>query len=66
MGQICDVIEVPEVAFTGDTTADWITNPANADVLRARVLIMEVSLHSRVGTRVHSVRCSPPYRSFPC
>ena len=31
----------PEVAFTGDTTADFITDPANAEVLKARLLIME-------------------------
>ena len=32
---------MPEVAFTGDTTAEFITDPANAEVLKARLLIME-------------------------
>ena len=31
----------PEVAFTGDTTVDFITDPANEEVLRAKLLIME-------------------------
>uniref|UniRef100_A0A803L928 Metallo-beta-lactamase domain-containing protein n=1 Tax=Chenopodium quinoa TaxID=63459 RepID=A0A803L928_CHEQI len=32
----------PEIAFTGDTTADFIVDPANVDVLRAKILVMEV------------------------
>jgi len=39
--KITETIEVPEVAFTGDTTSDWITNPACADALRAKLLICE-------------------------
>ena len=39
--QVTDKVEVPEVAFTGDTTGDWIDDPANADALRAKLLIME-------------------------
>jgi ribonuclease Z len=39
--EISDKIEVPEVAFTGDTTGDWVDNPANADALKAKLLIME-------------------------
>ncbi|XP_030472606.1 tRNase Z TRZ1 isoform X2 [Syzygium oleosum] len=31
----------PEVAFTGDTTSDFIHDENNADVLRAKILIME-------------------------
>ena len=34
---------VPEIAFTGDTTAEFITDPANAEVFKARLLIMECS-----------------------
>jgi len=41
--EVCDVVEVPEVAFTGDTTSEWITDPANQDVLRAKLLFMEVT-----------------------
>ena len=33
-------MEAPEVAFTGDTSAEFIMHPANEDVLRARLLIM--------------------------
>jgi hypothetical protein len=43
-GQVCTLEQVPELAFTGDTTADWITHPDNADVLKAKVLIMEVRI----------------------
>lgn len=32
----------PEVAFTGDTTSDFIVDEANADVLSAKILVMEV------------------------
>jgi ribonuclease Z len=41
--QITDTIRVPEVAFTGDTTPDFILDKANKDVLEAKLLIMEVS-----------------------
>lgn len=43
-----DVEEVPEVAFTGDTTAEFLTDPGNADVLRAKLLIMEVRVRSKL------------------
>ena len=33
-------MEAPEIAFTGDTSAQFILHPANEDVLRARLLIM--------------------------
>jgi len=39
--EISDKIEVPEVAFTGDTTGEWIDNPSNVDALKAKLLIME-------------------------
>ncbi|WRX29509.1 Metallo-beta-lactamase - like 10 [Theobroma cacao] len=32
----------PEVAFTGDTTSDFIVDKTNIDVLRARILVVEV------------------------
>ncbi|EOY12599.1 hypothetical protein SCA6_018578 [Theobroma cacao] len=31
----------PEVAFTGDTTSDFIVDKTNIDVLRARILVVE-------------------------
>ncbi|CAN4088143.1 unnamed protein product [Withania somnifera] len=31
----------PEIAFTGDTMSDFINDPKNYDVLRAKILIME-------------------------
>ncbi len=34
---------MPEVAFTGDTTSEIITDKANQDVLNAKLLIMEVN-----------------------
>lgn len=34
-------VQTPEVAFTGDTAIDFVTQPGNEDVLRARVLVME-------------------------
>ncbi|KAH9563787.1 hypothetical protein CY35_05G143300 [Sphagnum magellanicum] len=38
---ITETIKVPEVAFTGDTTSNFITNKANQDALDAKLLIME-------------------------
>lgn len=52
--QITNVEEVPEVAFTGDTTAEFITDPANADVLRAKLLIMEASVR-RIGVLCRAI-----------
>lgn len=41
--EVTDTIETPEVAFTGDTTSDFIREPSAAAALRARLLIMEVT-----------------------
>ncbi|CAI0432178.1 unnamed protein product [Linum tenue] len=41
--EITDIIMSPEVAFTGDTTADYMLDPRNADALRAKVLITEAT-----------------------
>jgi ribonuclease Z len=35
------MLQVPEVAFTGDTTIEFVKDPANSPVLRAKLLIME-------------------------
>lgn len=37
------MILIPEVAFTGDTTSEFILDPRNSDALRAKVLITEVT-----------------------
>ncbi|GAB2291166.1 tRNA 3' processing endoribonuclease [Dionaea muscipula] len=39
--EITNTITSPEIAFTGDTMADFVVDPANSDVLRARILVME-------------------------
>ncbi|MCL7046677.1 hypothetical protein MKW94_027485 [Papaver nudicaule] len=39
--QITDTITSPEIAFTGDTTSDYIIDPNNVDALKARILVME-------------------------
>ncbi|XP_047319963.1 tRNase Z TRZ2, chloroplastic [Impatiens glandulifera] len=41
--QITDTILCPEVAFTGDTTSDFLLDPRSADALRAKVLITEAT-----------------------
>ena len=38
---VSDRAEQPLLAFTGDTSGDWVTLDGAADALRARVLIME-------------------------
>ncbi|GAQ80583.1 tRNAse Z1 [Klebsormidium nitens] len=52
--EITDVEEVPEVAFTGDTTAEFLTDPGNADVLRAKLLIMEMTFIDDSSTVEHA------------
>ncbi|KAF8410804.1 hypothetical protein HHK36_003341 [Tetracentron sinense] len=41
--EITDIILSPEVAFTGDTTSDFMLDPRNADALRAKILITEAT-----------------------
>lgn len=41
--QVASAVASPEIAFTGDTRSDFMADPENADVLKARVLVMEVS-----------------------
>ncbi|GLI59458.1 hypothetical protein VaNZ11_001337 [Volvox africanus] len=43
---VTDTISVPEIAFTGDTTAEFLdgpTSPTLEDALKARVLVMEMT-----------------------
>jgi ribonuclease Z len=37
-------VTTPEVAFTGDTMSDFILDPDNVDVLKAKILVVEVTL----------------------
>ncbi|VVA95275.1 unnamed protein product [Arabis nemorensis] len=39
--EITNSITTPEVAFTGDTTSDFVVDENNADALKAKVLVME-------------------------
>ncbi|KAL0355597.1 UNVERIFIED_CONTAM: tRNase Z TRZ1 [Sesamum radiatum] len=39
--KITDTYTSPEVAFTGDTMSDFIIDPENVDVLKAKLLILE-------------------------
>lgn len=39
--EITDTLIEPQVAFTGDTTSDFIVDSTNIDVLRAKILVME-------------------------
>ncbi|PWA55897.1 tRNAse Z1 [Artemisia annua] len=39
--EITNTTTSPEVAFTGDTTSDFIVDDDNTDVLKAKILIME-------------------------
>ncbi|KDP30837.1 hypothetical protein JCGZ_13780 [Jatropha curcas] len=41
--EITDIILSPEVAFTGDTTAEYMLDPRNSDALRAKILITEAT-----------------------
>ncbi|KAI0496629.1 hypothetical protein KFK09_022950 [Dendrobium nobile] len=39
--EVTYTVTSPEIAFTGDTMSDFVVDPNNADVLKARILIME-------------------------
>lgn len=39
--EITNTVSTPEIAFTGDTTADFILDPDNADALGAKILVVE-------------------------
>ncbi|XP_074277282.1 nuclear ribonuclease Z-like [Silene latifolia] len=52
--EITNTITSPEIAFTGDTTADFIVDPANVDVLRAKVLVMECTFLDDQATVAHA------------
>ncbi|OEL23011.1 Nuclear ribonuclease Z, partial [Dichanthelium oligosanthes] len=39
--QITNTVSTPEIAFTGDTMSDFILDPDNADVLKAKILVAE-------------------------
>ncbi|KAL6125843.1 hypothetical protein ACLB2K_073894 [Fragaria x ananassa] len=39
--EITDTLIEPQVAFTRDTTADFIGDGSNTDLLRAKILVME-------------------------
>eukprot|EP00252_Welwitschia_mirabilis_P025829 TRINITY_DN8226_c0_g1_i1.p1 TRINITY_DN8226_c0_g1~~TRINITY_DN8226_c0_g1_i1.p1 ORF type:complete len:332 (+),score=50.14 TRINITY_DN8226_c0_g1_i1:76-1071(+) len=41
--EITYTLKTPEIAFTGDTMADFIMDPNNADALKAKLLIMEAT-----------------------
>ncbi|CAL5023177.1 unnamed protein product [Urochloa decumbens] len=39
--EITNTVSTPEVAFTGDTMSDFILDPDNEDVLKAKILVVE-------------------------
>ncbi|KAK3129514.1 hypothetical protein QOZ80_6BG0480880 [Eleusine coracana subsp. coracana] len=39
--EITNTLSTPEIAFTGDTTSEFILDPDNADVLAAKILVVE-------------------------
>ena len=41
--EVTQLVEVPEVAFTGDTSSGFLSHPGSRDALRARLLIMELT-----------------------
>jgi hypothetical protein len=58
--QITNTVTTPEVAFTGDTMSDFILDPDNVDVLKAKILVVEVLLLplSQCITNFHFINSS--------
>ncbi|KAK2453580.1 tRNase Z TRZ1 [Trifolium repens] len=52
--EITNTLTEPEVAFTGDTMSDFIIDANNADVLRAKVLVLECTFINNSITVEHA------------
>ncbi|KAG6554882.1 hypothetical protein Mapa_003465 [Marchantia paleacea] len=52
--EITDISRSPEVAFTGDTTAEFITDQENVDVMKAKLLVMEATFLDENTTSKHA------------
>ncbi|XP_071713816.1 tRNase Z TRZ1-like [Rutidosis leptorrhynchoides] len=52
--EITSMATSPEVAFTGDTTSEFIVDNDNADVLKAKILIMESTYVDNTMTVEHA------------
>ncbi|KAL9272867.1 tRNase Z TRZ1-like protein [Drosera capensis] len=52
--EITNTFTSPEVAFTGDTMGDFVVDPANSDVLKARILVMECTFLDDAITVEHA------------
>lgn len=40
--QMTDTVATPEIAFIGDTMSDFILDPDDDDVLKAKIFVMEI------------------------
>lgn len=52
--EITYTVTSPEIAFTGDTTSDFIVDGDNYDVLKARILVMESTFVDDGVTKEHA------------
>ncbi|CAK8571217.1 unnamed protein product [Lathyrus sativus] len=52
--EITNTLAEPEIAFTGDTTSDFISDENNTDVLRAKVLVLECTFLNNSITVEHA------------
>ncbi|KAI4313649.1 hypothetical protein L6164_026608 [Bauhinia variegata] len=52
--EITNTLTEPEIAFTGDTTSDFIVDESNIDVLRAKILVIECTFVNNSITAEHA------------
>ncbi|KAG0485040.1 hypothetical protein HPP92_009119 [Vanilla planifolia] len=52
--EVTYTVTSPEVAFTGDTKSDFVIDPENDDVLKARILVMESTFVNDAITIEHA------------
>ncbi|GAU14855.1 hypothetical protein TSUD_50670, partial [Trifolium subterraneum] len=52
--EITNTLTEPEIAFTGDTMSDFIIDENNADVLRAKILVLECTFLNDAITVEHA------------
>lgn len=65
--EVTRLVEVPEVAFTGDTSSGFLARPGSADALRARLLIMELTfLDDDVTVKHAQVHAPAQHLSLSC
>ncbi|CAM0953715.1 unnamed protein product [Alopecurus aequalis] len=61
--EVTNTVSTPEIAFTGDTTSDFILDPNNSDVLAAKILVVETTFLDNSISVEHATECGHTHLS---